>query len=72
MYSNAKDLCSFKFYITLGPVYNEFGYNEHPAITSRFLFIILIHSNVKKFGYKKHSPTMNSFSCSFLADLNGV
>ena len=21
---------------TLGPVYNEFGYYEHPAITSRF------------------------------------
>ena len=31
----------------LGPAYNEFGYNEHPAITSRFLSIKIIDRNVK-------------------------
>ena len=25
---------------TLGPAYNEFGYNQHPAVTSRFFFYI--------------------------------
>ena len=30
--------------------YNEFGYNEHPAIISRFLCIKITESNVKKFG----------------------
>ena len=34
---------------TLAPAYNEFGYNEQPAITSRFLCII--DCNVKRFGY---------------------
>ena len=25
--------------ITLGPAYNEFGYNEHPVLTNTFLCI---------------------------------
>ena len=50
---------------TLGPAYNEFGYNEHPAISSRFLCSIIIGSNVKKFGYNEHLPTMSSFFCIF-------
>ena len=40
--------------VTLGSVYNEFGYNEHPAITSRFLCIKIIDCNVKKFAYNEH------------------
>ena len=28
--------CSCSFAITLGPAHNEFGYNQHPAITSNF------------------------------------
>ena len=31
---------------TLGPAYNEFGYNEFPAITSRFLYIKIFDCNV--------------------------
>ena len=27
------------FQLTLGPVYNEFGYNEHPTVT-RFFFTL--------------------------------
>ena len=34
----------------ISPAYNEFGYNEHPAITSRFHYIKIIDGNVKKFG----------------------
>ena len=44
--------------ITLGPAYNEFGYNEHPAITSRFLCTILIDSNVKRVRLQR-APTYN-------------
>ena len=36
----------FSFVVTLGPAYNEFGYNEHSAISSRFLCSIIIGSNV--------------------------
>ena len=32
--------------ITLGPAYNEFGYNEHPVSTSKFLCIKIIDCNV--------------------------
>ena len=48
---------------TLGPAYNEFVYNEHPAITSRFLCIKLIDCNVKEFGYNEHSFIMSSSFC---------
>ena len=37
--------------VTLGPAYNEFSYNEHPAITRKFLppkKSLLIDINVKK------------------------
>ena len=40
--------------ITLGPAYNEFGY-KHKAVTSRYLRIKIIDSNVEKFGYREHS-----------------
>ena len=39
------------FIVHLGPAYNEFGYNEHLAITSRFLGDKINHSSVEKFGY---------------------
>ena len=39
---------------TLGPAYNEFGYNEHLAVTSRFLSIKIIDYNVKKFAASTH------------------
>ena len=32
--------------ITLGSTYKEFSYNEHPALTSRFLCIKIIDCNV--------------------------
>ena len=37
--------------IKLGPAYNEFSYNEHLAIMSRFLRIKNIDIHVKVFGY---------------------
>ena len=50
---------------TLSPAYNEFGYNVHPAVTSKFLCIKIIDCNVKKFGYNEHPLTMTSFFCIF-------
>ena len=50
----------------LGPAYNEFCYNEHPAITSRFVCIKITDSNVKKFGYNEYSLATSSFPCIFL------
>ena len=46
---------------TLGPANNEFVYNEHPAITSRFLCIKVIDCSVKKFGYNGHPFITSSF-----------
>ena len=43
---------------TLGPAYNEFGYNGHPSTTSRFLWIELIGSNVTKFRFQQ-APNYN-------------
>ena len=57
---------------TLGPTYNEFGYCEHPATTSRFLCIKIIDSNVKKFGYYEHTPTTCSFLCIYLLVISGT
>ena len=69
-----RDVCLQKGYLsgtykgyTLGPVYNEFGYNEHRvAITNRFLCTIFIDSSVKKFSYNEYLPTTSSFFCIFL------
>ena len=58
--------------VTLGPAYNEFGYNEHPPTTSRFLCIKIIESNVKKFGYYEHPPTASSFLCIYLLVVSGT
>ena len=44
--------------LTLGPTYNEFGYKEHLATTSRFLYIKKIDCNVEKFSYNEQ-PTFN-------------
>ena len=52
--------------ITLGPAYNELGYNEDPAVTSRFLCIKIIDCHVKKFVYNKDPLIMSSFFCLFL------
>ena len=35
--------------ITLDPAYNEFGYNEHPAVMNRYLCIKIIDCNIKMF-----------------------
>ena len=51
---------------TFGPAYNEFGYNEDPAIASRFLCIKIIDYSVKKFGYKEHPLVTSSFFYIFL------
>ena len=34
--------------------YNEFGYNEHPGITNRFLCMNIIDRSVIKFSYSEH------------------
>ena len=54
---------------TLGPAYNEFGYNEHLP-TSRFLNIEIIDSNVRKFGYYGYPPITISFLCIYLLVLS--
>ena len=40
-----------KMTFTMGTAYNEFGYNQYPAIMSRFLCIKIIDCNVKHFSY---------------------
>ena len=57
---------------TLGPTYNEFGYNKHPAITSRFLCIKIIDCHVKKIIYNEHPLTTSSFFCMFLLIVSGT
>ena len=47
--------------ITLGPNYNEFSYNDHPAVRSDFLSIKIIDSNSKKFGYNEHQLKTNGY-----------
>ena len=44
--------------LTLGLAYSEFGYNGHPATTSRFLCIKLADSNVTKVWLQR-APTYN-------------
>ena len=58
--------------IALDPTYVEFGYNEHPATTSRFLCIKIIDYNVKKFGYNEHPLITSSFFCIFLLVVSGT
>ena len=41
---------SFSVLSTLGPAYNNFGYNEYPPTAIRVFSIKIIDSNVKKFG----------------------
>ena len=51
---------------TLGPAYNEFGYNELPPITTGFLASksLAAISILEKIGYKDHPlTTSNSFTC---------
>ena len=57
--------------VTLGPAYNELGYNEHPAVASRFLCTKIIDCNVKKFGHNKHPLVTSSFFCNFLLVVSG-
>ena len=47
----------------LVPAYNEFGYNEYPATTSRFLYINITDTTVEKFGYNEHLLITSSFFC---------
>ena len=56
--------------ITLDPNYNEFGYNDHPAIRSGFLSIKIIDSNSKKFGYNEHALIKSS--CFYICLLTGT
>ena len=42
---------------TLGPAYNDFGYNEHPAITSNFFSqknLLLMTSMLKKSTHNEY------------------
>ena len=55
---------------TLGPAYNDFGYNEHPTVTIGFLYIEIIDSSFKKFGYNEHPFRTKSYFCIFLAKLS--
>ena len=48
---------------TLDPAYRKFGYNQHPAIMSKFLCIKIIDSNVETFGLQW------AFSFGFLCPL---
>ena len=57
---------------TLGPAYNEFGYNERPATKSRFLSNKIIDCNVKRFGYNEHPLITSTFFCIFLSVVHGT
>ena len=59
-----------EYIITLGPNYNEFGYNDHPAVRSGFLSIKIIDSNSKKFGYNGHALIKSS--CFYICLLTGT
>ena len=54
---------------TLGPAYNEFGYNENLLTTSRFLHIKIIDINVRLL---QNSPRTSSFLCIYLFVLSGT
>ena len=58
--------------ITFCPAYNEIGYNEHQAITRRFLCINIIDYTVKKFAYNEHPPITSRFFCIFLLVVSGT
>ena len=60
MYINNRKL------LILGPASNEFGYNNHPATVSRFLYIKITDYSVKKFGYNEHPLLISSFFCIVL------
>ena len=46
--------------LSLGPVSNEFGYNQHPADNAR-----IIDNSVVRFGYNEHLLKARSFFCVF-------
>ena len=46
---------------TLGPTYNELGYNNHPVTRSRFLCIKIIWCNVKKLVCNEYPLLMSMF-----------
>ena len=58
-------------YCTLGPAYNEFGYNQHPAVASRCLCIKVIDCNVKS-SVKQDPFVTSSFFCIFLLAVRGT
>ena len=55
---------SFSRRLTLGA-----AYNEHPAITNRFLLIKITDSHVKQFGYYDHPRRT---STSFVVVVSGT
>ena len=55
-----------------GPAYKEFGYKEHPATKSRFLYIKIIDCNIKIFRYNEHLLTTSSFFYIFLLVVSGT
>ena len=57
----------YHHFVTLGPTYYEFGYNERPVTVSRFLYIKLIDCNVRR-----HPLIMSSFFCIFLLIVSGT
>ena len=60
------------YIITLGSSYNEFGYNEHPAIMSRSFCVKIVDCNNKKFGYNERPLITSSFFCIFLLVVSGT
>ena len=56
---------------TLGPAYNDFGYNNHLAITSRILCIKII-DNGKKFDYSAQTLHEVVSIVSFLLAVSGT
>ena len=57
---------------TLGPAYNEFGYNDHQATKNRFLCMQIIDGNGKKFSLIEHQLITSSFYASFLLVVSGT
>ena len=53
------------YHFTLGPTYNEFGYYEHPPITSKYFLqkeMLLIDINVKKVQLQRVPLITSTFS----------
>ena len=59
-------------HVTLCSIYEELGYNEHPAVTNTFLLYSNHLNNVKKFHYEEHPFRRDRFFASFQSVLAGL